>query len=273
MEIGRAGKDWRRLMLDFARSTQLLWAGKGPRKLSRWTNLCRLSLRPSQRILDFDVEYLSAYSLRILYGEIFVKEEYRFSCDTETPVIFDCGANIGMATLYFKWLFPQSNIVAFEPDPTTFRALRRNIEENHLSEVSVHNVALWSENGVVPFFVPEGQPGSLVMSTNPSRNQGKQITVPSRRLSEYIDGPVDLLKLDVEGAEHQVVWDLVQSGKVEQVRQMLIEYHHNISADSGRLGTFLSMLENCGLRYQISSLFSPVAQHDQFQDVLLHAYR
>jgi len=260
-------------MLDFARSTRALWAGKGPRKLSRWTNLCRLSLRPSQRILDFDVQYLSAYSLRILYREIFVKEEYMFPCDTETPVIFDCGANIGMATLYFKWLFPRSKIVAFEPDPTTFQALRRNMDENHLSDVSVHNVALWSGNGVVSFFVPKDQPGSLVMSINPSRNHGTQITVPSRRLSEYIDGPVDLLKLDVEGAEHQVISDLMHSGKVEQVRRMLIEYHHNISTDAGRLGTFLSMLEDCGLRYQISSLFSPVAQHDQFQDVLLYAYR
>jgi len=219
------------------------------------------------------VQYLSAYSLRILYREIFVKEEYLFPCDTETPVIFDCGANIGMATLYFKWLFPRSKIVGFEPDPTTFQALRRNMEKNHLSDVSVHNVALWSGNGVVPFFVPKDQPGSLVMSTNPSRNHGTQITVPSRRLSEYIDGPVDLLKVDVEGAEHQVICDLMHSGKVEQVRRMLIEYHHNIFAEAGRLGTFLSMLEDCGLRYQISSLFSPVAQHDQFQDVLLYAYR
>jgi FkbM family methyltransferase len=260
-------------MLGFADNTRLLWKGKGPRKLSRWTNLCRLSLRPSQRILDFDVQYLSAHSLRYLYREIFVKEEYLFPCETESPIIFDCGANIGMATLFFKWLFPRSRVTAFEPDPTTFQVLCRNIDENRLSDVSVHNVALWSGDGAVPFFVPEDQPGSLVMSTNRSRNQGKQIMVPSRKLSDYIDGPIDLLKLDIEGAEHQVICDLVQSGKVEQVRQMFIEYHHNISADSSRLGAFLSMLEGCGLRYQISSWISPIAQHDRFQDVLLYAYR
>jgi len=219
------------------------------------------------------VQCLSAYSLRYLYREIFVNEEYLFPCDIETPVIFDCGANIGMATLFFKWLFPRSRITAFEPDPTTFRVLRRNVDENRLSDVAVHNVALWSENGVVPFFVPEDQLGSLMMSTNRSRKQGKQIMVPSRKLSDYIDGPIDLLKLDIEGAEHEVVCDLVQSGKLEQVQHLVVEYHHNISAEGGQLGAFLSMLEGCGLRYQISSYLSPIAQSGRFQDVLLYAYR
>ena len=266
-------------MQDFAHSTRLLWTGKAPKKLSRWTDLCRLSLscrlspRLSQRILDFEVKCLDAHSLRYLYREIFVNEEYLFPSDTESPVIFDCGANIGMATLFFKWLFPRSRITAFEPDPTTFQVLCRNVEENRLSHVAVHNVALWKEDGAVPFFVPEDRPGSLAMSTNRSRSRGKQIIVPSRKLSGYVNGPIDLLKVDIEGAEHQLLCDLVNSGKLEQVRQMIIEYHPNISADGGQLGAFLSMLEGCGMRYQIGSSISPIAQHGRFQDVLLYAYR
>jgi FkbM family methyltransferase len=177
-----------------------------------------------------------------------------------------------MATLFFKWLFPRSIITAFEPDPTTFQVLRRNVDDNRLSDVAVHNVALWNEDGSVPFFAPEDHPGSLAMSTNQSRGRGKQIMVPSRKLSGYINGPIDLLKVDIEGAEHQVLCDLVKSGKLEQVRQMIIEYHHNISADGGQLGDFLSMLEGCGMRYQICSWISPITQHG-FQDVLLYAYR
>ena len=219
------------------------------------------------------MQYLSAKSLRYLYREIFIKEDYLFPCENKTPVIFDCGANIGMATLFFKWLFPRSSIIAFEPDPTTFQVLCRNIKENRLSNVSPHNVALWNESGTIPFFVPQDQTGSLEMSTNPSRVQGTQTMVSSRKLSDYIDGPIDLLKLDIEGAEHQVASDLVQSGKVKQVRQMIVEYHHNISNDSGRLGDFLSLLEGCGFRYQINSWISPISQHDRFQDVLLYAYR
>jgi FkbM family methyltransferase len=269
-QINRGVEASTALALD---STRLLWAGKGPKKVSRWTNLCRLYFRPSQHILDFDVQYLNVHSLRYLYREIFVREEYLFPCEIQTPVIFDCGANIGMATLFFKWLFPRSRITAFEPDPTTFQFLCRNINENHLSDVFSHNVALWNDDGSVPFFVPENSRDSLMMSTNPSRNGGRQIMVPSRKLSDYIDGPIDLLKLDVEGAEHKVICDLISSGKMKQVRRMFVEYHHNISADGGRLGAFLTMLEGCGFRYQINSWISPIAQRDRFQDVLLYAYR
>lgn len=260
-------------MLKFVHNTRVLWQGKGPRKLTRWFSLCRLSLRSPRRILNFDVQYLNADLLRYLYYEIFVKQEYLFPCETETPVIFDCGANIGMATMFFKWRYPRSKVTAFEPDPVTFQSLRQNVEKNCLSDVSIHNVALWNEGGSVSFFVPKDEPGSLVMSTNRSRNCGTQITVPSRKLSDYIDGPIDLLKLDVEGAEHQVICDLVQSGKIALVRQMIVEYHHNIDGEAVRLGGFLSILEACGLRYQISSWISPIAQHDRFQDVLLYAYR
>src|ERR1041385_7511773 len=103
-------------MLRFVQSTQSLWFGQGPNKLSRWFNLFRLSLRPSRRVLGFDVQCVSPQLLLHLYHEVFAKDEYLFSCDTESPVILDCGANIGMATLFFKWLYPQSKISAFEPD-------------------------------------------------------------------------------------------------------------------------------------------------------------
>jgi len=78
-------------MQDFAHSTRLLWTGKAPKKLSRWTDLCRLSLscrlspRLSQRILDFEVKCLDAHSLRYLYREIFVNEEYLFQRRISVP--------------------------------------------------------------------------------------------------------------------------------------------------------------------------------------------
>src|ERR1041384_222394 len=93
-------------MLRFVQSTQSLWFGQGPNKLSRWFNLFRLSLRPSRRVLGFDVQCVSPQLLLHLYHEVFAKDEYLFSCDTESPVILDCGANIGMAgSTFFDYRF------------------------------------------------------------------------------------------------------------------------------------------------------------------------
>jgi FkbM family methyltransferase len=260
-------------LAKFVRSSQLLWKGKAPRKLPRWLTLCRLSLFLSRSVLDFDIEYLNPESLRQLYAEIFAREEYLFESATPQPLILDCGANIGMATLFFKWLYPESTVIAFEADPTTFRVLNRNIHANRLQGVSAHNVALWNENGRIPFFVTENDPGSLLMSTKADRVRGKEIWVESRRLSEFITSKVDLLKLDVEGAERKVTCDLLESGKMDLVQQMVIEYHHHIPHEPSQLGSYLTMLERCGWSYQLNSWFPPHLGRGSFQDVLIYAYR
>lgn len=51
-----------------------------------------------------------------IVNEKFEKEEYKFELKTETPFIIDCGAHIGITSLYFKKFFPKSEILAFEPD-------------------------------------------------------------------------------------------------------------------------------------------------------------
>jgi FkbM family methyltransferase len=260
-------------LAKFLRSSQLMWSGRAPHKFPRWLTLCRLYASPSGRILNFDVEYLRKESLRYLYDEIFAREEYLFESSTPKPVILDCGANIGMATLFFKWLYPESTIISFEADPTTFAVLQRNIQRNHLQDVTAHNVALWSEDGRIPFFVREDEPGALLMSTMAARTVGREISVDARKLSSFINGRVDLLKLDVEGAEVKVIYDLVESRKIEAVQQMIIEYHHHIAHETPCLGDFLTMLERKGWNYQLSSWFFPASARDVFQDIQIYAYR
>jgi FkbM family methyltransferase len=234
-----------------------------------WFNL----LYPSRKMLGFEVNYFDRPTLRHLYREIFVRQYYYCHTSTEAPVIFDCGANLGMATLYFKWLYPRAQIHAFEPDPDTFSLLQRNIARNHLSDVMCHNCALWNDNGEIDFFVHDSFPGSLLMSTERSRANGKAIHVISRKLSDFIEGPVDLIKLDVEGGEHRVICDLVTSNKISLVKHMVIEYHHRIANQGSRLASFLRMLEKSGFEYQIQASLYPVTSKDMFQDMLIGAYR
>jgi len=219
------------------------------------------------------VEYLHGQTLRLLYDEIFSREEYLFESPTPRPVIVDCGANIGMATLFFKWLYPESTVTSFEADPTTFGVLQRNIQKNHLQGVTAHNVALWNKDGQIPFFVRDDEPGSLLMSTMANRTIGREIKVEAKRLSSFINGRVDLLKLDVEGAEAKVICDLLESGKIDAVQQMIIEYHHHITSETAQLGEFLVMLEQNGWNYQLNSWFFPPSTRDVFQDIQIYAYR
>ena len=70
------------------------------------------------------------------------------------------------------------------------------------------------------------------MSTLRQRHDGPAAVVPSRRLWEFIRSDIDLLKLDVEGAEDAVMDELADSGKLRYVRRLHLEYHHHIDASA-----------------------------------------
>jgi FkbM family methyltransferase len=207
--------------------------------------------------------------------EVFAKGEYFFKANHDSPVIFDCGANIGLATLFFKRLYPKARVHSFEADPATSEILRFNVERNHLQNVVVRNVLLADHAGTEKFHVAARTPGSLMMSSVAARfgSDDREITVNAERLSEYIDGPVDLLKLDVEGSEFGVMRELVSSGKIAQIARMIIEYHHRIGNQPSRLASFLQLLEDAGFEYYIDARFNWVDRESDFQDILIGAYR
>lgn len=225
------------------------------------------------QLAGYKVNYLRRDLLLHLYGEIFVNTCYAYEPSSPAPIILDCGSNIGMAMLYFKRMFPGSHLTCFEPDPETFGVLRKNMEQNGLIGVELHCCALTGVEGTTTFFHSNEEVGSLLMSTHPERLSGSQIEVQSRALSPYIQDDVDLLKLDIEGSEHPVLMEVAEAGKLRQIRQMHIEYHHHIRAGDDRLSATLALLESEGFGYQID-----VDRHQKgtlggFQDIALHAYR
>jgi FkbM family methyltransferase len=242
--------------------------GPGPAKTSVLRNL----VFPGRRKMGFQVEHFDKATVQFLYREIFARQYYHFVASTPSPTILDCGANVGMASIYFKWLYPKSRVQAFEPDPSTFNLLQQNLQANHL-DVEAHNCALWDESGELDFHVDAGAPGSLLMSADASRSKAGAIKVTARKLSDFIDGPVDFMKLDVEGAEHRVLKDLVASGKIKQIHQMAIEYHHRIGQQKSCMADFLGPLENAGFEYQIHASRFPIRSDNPFQDMLISATR
>lgn len=232
------------------------------------------SKKQTADFLGFHVSYLGAPQFRYLIWEIFFRAEYYFKTEQEAPVILDCGANIGLATLFFKRLYPKARIASFEADPTTAGILKRNIEQNHLEDVQGYNLMLGNKSGECPFYIDADADGGLTMSADPELlSHRREILVRTGRLSEYINRPVDLLKLDVEGGEFEVLADLRESGKISQVRSMIIEYHHKIGNQPSRMAKFLAQLEETGFEYQISGHCVPITTQNKLQTIMIGAYR
>jgi len=90
----------------------------------------------------FDVHFLNKDECLEITQEIFENHEYFFSSPKQSPRIIDCGSHIGLATLYFKKLFPLSEITCVEPIPENFALLQKNIEVNNLRSVNLINAAI-----------------------------------------------------------------------------------------------------------------------------------
>ena len=227
-----------------------------------------------KRILGHPIEFFDYRHLRFVFVEIFLTRDYLFSSETTQPFIVDCGANLGMSILFFKRLYPGCRVLAFEPDPGIFSLLQRNVELNGFEGVVLVNKALSNKEGVVQFYSDPGGPGTGLGSLVSKRSSSLSIDVPSVRLSDYIDEPVDLLKIDVEGAEPQVIAELVESDKIGYIRQMAIEYHHHIDPEGDRLADFLGLLERGGrFGYLVRGDVRTPMQPGRFQDLMIYVYK
>jgi hypothetical protein len=104
-------------------------------------------------------------------------------------------------------------------------------------------------------------------------HSSREIRVKAGKLSRFIQAPVDLLKLDVEGSEFDVMIDLKNAGKISHISRMVIEYHHKIDGKRSCMSRFLSLLEEEGFEYQIDARCDRISTKSGFQDVLIGAYR
>jgi hypothetical protein len=148
------------------------------------------------------------------------------------------------------------------------------MSQNCLNNIVVFPYALGPTEGSIDFYYSARTSGCMKMSTNPSRLDGEKISVPLRRLSSYVNKPVDLLKLDVEGAEYSILSELAESGKLRLVRRIHLEYHHHTDVAHDNLSAFLAVLEQHGFGYQIAAKSAttwPAAA--TFQDVSIFCYR
>ena len=224
----------------------------------------------TQNILGFAVTAPDYSTLNYLFKEVFLTEEYYFESEHAEPTIADCGANIGMSILYFKFLYPNCRVVALEPNPSAFALLTKNIAQNNLENVDLQNIGLSDTISTVQFFVGENK-GGLSSSMIKERGGENAMDIQTGRLSDFVQHTsFDLVKIDVEGAETQVVSDLVSTNTLGGVKRFIIEYHHKIKGKNSSLSSFIKPFEELGFEYNLRSTYQ---QTGDFQDVLLSFYK
>jgi FkbM family methyltransferase len=141
------------------------------------------------------------------FGQVFTGKMYALPLSHPPSTILDAGANIGLASVFFANRYPQAQIIALEPESRNFRQLCKNTAA--YPQITPLQAALWDtptrldllgrDGLTVAFYTQEpGQPLS-----DPLVEQVRALTLP-QLLSDFDLNFLDLLKVDIEGAEKEV---------------------------------------------------------------------
>jgi len=196
-------------------------------------------------LLGKKLEIVDSLSFISMYIDIFQKQIYRFETEDINPYIIDGGANVGLSVIYFKQLYPHSKIIAFEADADIFKILQRNIEFWQCDDIELVCKALWQRETEL-MFVSNGADAGRVARGNELCDK----IIPTTRLRDYLTHPVSFLKLDIEGAETEVIKDCADL--LVNVDNLFVEYH-SFKREPQTLHLLAALLIDAGFRLYIEN--------------------
>jgi len=193
-------------------------------------------------------EFMSLY----IYKEIFVDGCYdNLPIKSNKPLVIEIGANTGLFVLRAKSIYPDAEIISFEPYPPNYNALLETIEINNIENIKPINKAVAGESGKLKLYVhPKNIGGHSIFSKNAGDNYVEvETTTIKSILSDYNISVCDVLKLDCEGAEYPILRSFTKEiankvrniiyeptygqYSVEELNLYLKELGYNISSQNG----------------------------------------
>jgi len=157
-------------------------------------------------------------------NKIFIDEEYKLPVNIEPKLIVDGGANIGCASVFFANRYPGAQIIAIEPEESNFSLLEVNTR--HYTNIRLIKAALWNKNGNLKIieFEEYKKWGFRVEETQSFNSD----TIKAITLTDVLKKPqydrIDILKLDIEGAEKEVFTNNYEEW-LPKVGVIIIELH------------------------------------------------
>jgi len=213
----------------------------------------RLGLRgqfKTEMVGDFLVTYepLTDIGGKLYMGEMFEKDELAIASRyiKNDSTILDIGANIGLHALGFSSMAKDGLVIAFEPQPKTFRTLEKNIIQNKINNIIPLNLAIAQPPRIAEFYVMADDAYSSLIDTG-----RKILSEKIKVLCTCIDGvlgdvKVDFVKIDVEGLELNVLQSM--RGQIEKHHPVIFCEIYKGKIDSNNPHDTINYLRDFGYK-------------------------
>jgi len=157
------------------------------------------------------------------FWQIFINKEYDMPFKTAPNLIIDGGANVGYSAVFFANKFPQAKIIAIEPERTNFEILRENTI--NYQNIELLNSGIWNKNTYLKIQdIGVRKDAFMVEEVNLEEQRSfKAVTIGEILRKSGYDA-IDILKLDIEGAEKEVFSDNYEEW-LNKVNILIIELH------------------------------------------------
>ena len=219
--------------------------------MTSWGGAERYKEKKKIRFRDLVFDIPDSLSFVYQIKEIFGDEIYRFKSHSKEPLVIDCGANVGVSVIYFKKLYEKCKVCAFEADKKIFEYLEHNIKNNQINNVELHNKAIWIDsNGI--YFESDGADGGYIKPDSTNQNSTNQ-RIDSISLKNILlqHNHIDFLKIDIEGAENEVLFDCRDS--LCHIQNIFIEYHQRYN-QAQNLGEIINILDKANFRIYLENI-------------------
>ena len=160
------------------------------------------------------------------FYDVFTEKEYDINLTEEPKTIIDCGANIGLATAFFKNKYPKATVIAVEPELSNFEILVKNTE--NFTDVHCLNYGVWNKSAILDVQdVGLGNWGYITNEVSVETEKTIKALSITEIIRKYKLDSIDILKIDVEGSEREIFQDSTEEW-LPKVKVLIIELHDHM---------------------------------------------
>jgi FkbM family methyltransferase len=179
----------------------------------------------------YHIRFLSFHPLIIrkntddlaVFRHVFIRKELDFQHRVRPMLIIDGGAYVGYSSLWFANKFPKAKIIAVEPEEANYESLRKNT--CHYPNIQPMNSAVWNKQACLKVKdTGLGEAMFMVEECSPKDQDCFKATTIQEILEESGFSTIDVLKLDIQGAEKEVFSNNYK-GWLGKVNLIIIELH------------------------------------------------